>query len=101
MPFTEKQPSPLSVLEVEDPKQCVLIHLMTLMEPIEPLLESPLARPLQQQKTAASDLLSEIGKTKTATEGMLLSNMEKNGRCTLRVAPESKIGLEMMYFLFF
>lgn len=80
MPFTEKQPSPLSILEVEDPKQCVMIHLMTLMEPIEPLLESPLAKPLQQQRGAASELLSEIGRTKTAAEGMLLSNMEKNGK---------------------
>ena len=79
MPFTDKQPSQLNVLEVDDPKQCVMIHLMTLMEPIEPLLESPLARPLLQQKGAASELLQEIGQTKTAVEGMLLSNMEKNG----------------------
>jgi len=79
MPNTDKQPSPLGVLEVEDPKQCVLIHLMSMMESIEPMLESPLARPLQQQRTAASELLADIGRTKTAAEGMLLSNMEKNG----------------------
>lgn len=78
MPFTDKHPSQLNVLEVDDPKQCVMIHLMTLMEPIEPMLESPLARPLLQQKGAASELLQEIGQTKTAVEGMLLSNMEKN-----------------------
>ncbi|XP_049846172.1 uncharacterized protein LOC126469865 isoform X2 [Schistocerca serialis cubense] len=78
MPLTEKSPSFLSVLEVDDPKLCVLLHLMTAMEPIEPVLESPLARPLAQQKTAASDLLCEVGSAKTASEGMLLSNMEKN-----------------------
>jgi hypothetical protein len=50
------------------------------MEPIEPVLESPLVRPLAQQKTAASDLLTEVGSAKTAIEGMLLSNMEKNGK---------------------
>lgn len=56
---------------------------MTPMEPIEPVLESPLARPLTQQKTAASDLLTEVGSAKTAMEGMLLSNMEKNGNACI------------------
>ena len=80
LPLTDKGPSFLSVLEVDDPKLCVLLHLMTPMEPIEPVLESPLARPLAQQKTAASDLLTEVGSAKTAIEGMLLSNMEKDGK---------------------
>ncbi|XP_067000199.1 uncharacterized protein [Anabrus simplex] len=80
MPLTEKSPSFLSVLEVDDPKLCVLLHLMTPQEPIDPVLESPLAKPWQEQKTAASDLLSEVGSAKTAMEGMLLSNMEKNAQ---------------------
>ncbi|XP_023702991.1 uncharacterized protein LOC111862102 isoform X4 [Cryptotermes secundus] len=80
LPLAEKGPSFLNVLEVDDPKLCVLLHLMTPMEPIEPVLESPLARPLTQQKTAASDLLTEVGSAKTAMEGMLLSNMEKNAQ---------------------
>ncbi|KAK7869359.1 hypothetical protein R5R35_012903 [Gryllus longicercus] len=80
MPLTEKSPSFLSVLEVDDPKLCVLLHLMSPLEPIEPVMESPLAKPLQQQKSAASDLLSEIGSAHTAIEGMLLSNMEKNAQ---------------------
>ncbi|XP_069695107.1 uncharacterized protein [Periplaneta americana] len=80
MPLAEKGPSFLNVLEVDDPKLCVLLHLMTPMEPIEPVLESPLARPLAQQKTAASDLLTEVGSAKTAMEGMLLANMEKNAQ---------------------
>lgn len=73
------QLSQLNVLEVDDPKQCVMIHLMTLMEPIEPLLESPLAKPFVEQNVAASELLAEIGQSKTAVEGMLLSNIERNG----------------------
>lgn len=80
MPLTEKSPSFLSVLEVDDPKLCVLVHLMSPLEPIEPVMESPLAKPLQQQRTAASDLLSEVGSAHTAIEGMLLSNMESNAQ---------------------
>ncbi|XP_022193472.1 uncharacterized protein LOC111051300 isoform X1 [Nilaparvata lugens] len=78
LPLAEAKPSVLSVLEVDDPKLCVLIHLMTQMEPIEPILESPLAMPLVKQKSAACDLLSEVGSAKSATEGMLLANLEKN-----------------------
>ncbi|XP_075227004.1 uncharacterized protein LOC142327663 isoform X2 [Lycorma delicatula] len=78
LPLAESKPSVLSVLEVDDPKLCVLIHLMTQMEPIEPLLESPLAMPHIKQKTTACDLLTEVGSAKTATEGMLLANLEKN-----------------------
>lgn len=68
----------LNVLEVDDPKLCVLIHLMTQMESIEPVLESPLALPLVKQRTTACDLLTEVSSTKTAMEGMLLANLEKN-----------------------
>ena len=76
----EKCPSPVSVLEVEDPKLCVLLHLMSPLEPIEPELESPLARPYNDQRSAACALLHEVGEAKTALEGMLLANMEKNGK---------------------
>ncbi|XP_046670663.1 uncharacterized protein LOC124360802 [Homalodisca vitripennis] len=78
LPLPSAKPSQLSVLEVDDPKLCVLIHLMTAMEPIEPILESPLVMPLVKQKTAACDLLTEVGSAKTAMEGMLLSNLERN-----------------------
>lgn len=79
LPLATNKTSMLSVLEVDDPKLCVLIHLMTQMEPIEPLLESPLTMPLVKQKSAACDLLTEVGSAKTAMEGMLLANLEKNG----------------------
>ncbi|XP_059470651.1 uncharacterized protein LOC132193783 [Neocloeon triangulifer] len=78
LPTAEKRPSSLSVLEVDDPKLCVLLHLMTPMTSIEPELESPLARPLVQQKSVAAEILGEVGSAKSATEGMLLSNMEHN-----------------------
>lgn len=80
LPLPSAKPSQLSVLEVDDPKLCVLIHLMTPMEPIEPILESPLAIPLIKQKTAFCDLLTEVGSAKTAMEGMLLSNLERDGK---------------------
>lgn len=79
MPLLENdEQKSLSVLEVDDPKICILIHLMTQMEPIEPILESPLTLPHQKQKRAASDLLNEVGGTRSAAEGMLLCNIEKN-----------------------
>ncbi|KAL1138713.1 hypothetical protein AAG570_008775, partial [Ranatra chinensis] len=78
LPLIESKPSQLSVLEVEDPKLCVLIHLMTQMEPIEPMLESPLAIPSVKQRAAAADLLGEVAASRTAVEGMLLANIEKN-----------------------
>ncbi|XP_026471908.1 uncharacterized protein LOC113376211, partial [Ctenocephalides felis] len=75
---TATSPGPLSVLEVADPKLCVLAHLMSPLEPIDPLLESPLAHPLFKQRTAASELLTEVQQTNTALSGMLLANMERN-----------------------
>lgn len=54
------------------------------MEPIEPLLESPLSMPLVKQKSAACDLLTEVGSAKTAMEGMLLTNLEKNGNSFIK-----------------
>jgi hypothetical protein len=82
LPTAEKRPSSLSVLEVDDPKLSVLLHLMTPMTSIEPDLESPLARPLMQQRNVAAEILGEVGTAKSATEGMLLANMELNGQHT-------------------
>lgn len=86
LPLAEKRPGGLSVLEVDDPKLCVLLHLMTPMTSIEPDLESPLARPLQQQKSVATEILGEVGSAKSATEGMLLSNMESNGLYNINIS---------------
>lgn len=74
----KKRPgSPLSVLEVEDPKQCILAHFMTPLEPLDPLVESPVSRPLVLQRDTAAELLSEIAPT--ASQSILLTNMERNG----------------------
>lgn len=50
----------LSVLEVSDPKVCILAHLMSPLEPIDPILESPLSHPLIKQRAVASELLTEV-----------------------------------------
>ncbi|XP_055694615.1 uncharacterized protein LOC129796581 isoform X2 [Lutzomyia longipalpis] len=76
---TEKQTSgPLSVLEVSDPKLCILAHLMSPLEPIDPLLESPLSYPLLKQRSVAAELVTEVQQSNSAIGGMLLANMEKN-----------------------
>ncbi|XP_055705489.1 uncharacterized protein LOC129803154 isoform X3 [Phlebotomus papatasi] len=76
---SEKQSSgPLSVLEVSDPKLCILAHLMSPLEPIDPLLESPLSHPLLKQRSVAAELVSEVQQSNSAVGGMLLANMEKN-----------------------
>ncbi|EDS34403.1 conserved hypothetical protein [Culex quinquefasciatus] len=72
------QQGPLSVLEVSDPKICILAHLMSPLEPIEPLLESPLAHPLSKQRAVASELLNEVQQGNNAVGGMLLANMERS-----------------------
>lgn len=70
--------SPLSVLEVSDPKVCILVHLMSPLEPIDPVLESPLAHPLVKQRAIAAELVNEVQQANTAVGGMLLANMERN-----------------------
>ncbi|XP_030382580.1 uncharacterized protein LOC115630093 isoform X2 [Scaptodrosophila lebanonensis] len=69
--------SPLNVLEIADPKLCLLVHLMSPLEAIDPLIESPLSYPLAKQRSIASELLTEVQQANTAVGGMLLANMEK------------------------
>lgn len=57
---TDTKQGPLNVLEVSDPKLCILAHLMSTYEPIEPILESPLSHPIIKQRIAASELLHEV-----------------------------------------
>ncbi|XP_076251049.1 uncharacterized protein LOC143190558 isoform X2 [Rhynchophorus ferrugineus] len=68
----------LQVMEVPDPKLCVLCHLMSPLEPIDPILESPLVQPLFKQRVTAGELVNEVSMAKTAVTGMLLANMERN-----------------------
>ncbi|KOB64518.1 Uncharacterized protein OBRU01_20797, partial [Operophtera brumata] len=71
-------PNALSILEIADPKHCILAHLMSPLEPIEPILESPLTKPLFKQRSAAAELVSDVANANTAVGGMLLANMERN-----------------------
>lgn len=76
---TQQNAGPLSVLEVSDPKICTLAHLMSPLEAIDPIVESPLAHPLYKQRAIASELVTEVQQTNMAVGGMLLANMERNG----------------------
>lgn len=78
-----RSPSPsktnaLNMVEIDDPKTCLMFHMMTTLEPIDPVLESPLSDPMARQTAAACSLLTEIAATKVASEGMLLANLEKD-----------------------
>lgn len=52
---------------------------MSPLEPVDPVLESPLVQPLFKQRAIAGELVTEISQAKTAITGMLLANMERNG----------------------
>lgn len=83
-----RSPSPsktnaLNMVEIDDPKTCLMFHMMTTLEPIDPVLESPLSDPMARQTAAACSLLTEIAATKVASEGMLLANLEKDGNIHL------------------
>ncbi|KAI4458564.1 hypothetical protein MML48_7g00014095 [Holotrichia oblita] len=77
-PGEKRTQGSLHVMEVPDPKLCVLCHLMSPLEPIDPILESPLSQPILKQRIAAGELVSEIAQAKTSLTGMLLANMERN-----------------------
>lgn len=53
---------------------------MSQLEPIDPVLESPLINPLFKQRVIAGELVNEVSMAKSAVTGMLLTNMEKNGQ---------------------
>lgn len=81
----------LNMVEVDDPKTCLMFHMMTTLEPIDPVLESPLSDPMARQTAAACSLLTEIAATKVASEGMLLANLEKDGKYERRRFTHSSI----------
>lgn len=56
---------------------------MSPLEPIDPMIESPLSHPLLKQRAIASELLTEVQQANTAIGGMLLTNMERNGGCAI------------------
>lgn len=50
---------------------------MTPLEPLDPLTESPVSRPLVLQRDTAAELVAELAPS--ASQSILLTNMEKNG----------------------
>lgn len=73
----------LSVFEVEDPKQCILIHFMTLLEPLDPLMDPSLTESLTLQRDTAAGIVTEIAPS--AVQSILMVNMEKNGKkCSIK-----------------
>lgn len=57
---------------------------MSPLEPIDPIVESPLSHPMLKQRAIASELLTEVQQANNAIGGMLLVNMERNGMIFLR-----------------
>lgn len=53
---------------------------MSPLEPIDPILESPMSQPMQKQRGIAAELMNEIAQANSASSGMLLANMERNGK---------------------
>lgn len=51
---------------------------MSPLEPIDPVVESPLSHPLLKQRSVAAELLNDVQQANTAVGGMLLANMERN-----------------------
>lgn len=70
---------------------------MSPLEPIDPILESPLIQPLLKQRVAAGELLNEVAQARTAVTGMLLANMERNGN----MANSSKLMISVSFTFFY
>lgn len=71
----------MSVVEVEDPQLIILLHFMTPFMAIQPVFESPLARPGQLQGSMASQLLIDLLRDRPGAHGMLLVSIEQDGKC--------------------
>ncbi|CAB4067016.1 unnamed protein product [Lepeophtheirus salmonis] len=68
----------LNILEVEDPKLGIALHLMPPLTSLNPHLDSPLAAPTELQKKLATDELYSARDLNVCTEGLLLKNLEKD-----------------------
>lgn len=70
---------------------------MSPLEPIDPILESPLQQPLQRQRVIAQELLSEVAQANSATGGMLLANMERNGNLYPLLRTQYKLNINQNF----
>jgi hypothetical protein len=69
----------MSVVEVDDPQLIILLHFMTPFMAIQPIFESPLARPASLQGSMASQLLIDLLRDRPGAHGMLLVSIEQDG----------------------
>lgn len=70
----------MGVVEVEDPQLIILLHFMTPFMAIQPVFESPLARPASLQGSMASQLLIDLLRDRPGAHGMLLVSIEQDGK---------------------
>ncbi|KAK4002415.1 hypothetical protein OUZ56_004243 [Daphnia magna] len=70
----------MSVVEVDDPQLVILLHFMTPFMAIQPIFESPLARPASLQGSMASQLLIDLLRDRPGAHGMLLVSIEQDGK---------------------
>lgn len=68
----------MSVVEVEDPQLVVLLHFMSPFMAVQPVFESPLARPATLQGSIASQLLIDLLRDRPGAHGMLLASIEQD-----------------------
>ena len=69
----------MSVVEVDEPQLVILLHFMTPFMAIQPVFESPLARPASLQGQLASQLLVDLLRDRPGSHGMLLVSIEQDG----------------------
>lgn len=70
----------MSFVDVQDPQLVVLLHFMTPFMAIQPVFESPLARPASLQGNMASQLLVDLLRDRPGAHGMLLASIESDGK---------------------
>lgn len=75
----------MSVVEVDDPQLIILLHFMTPFMAIQPVFESPLARPASLQGSMASQLLIDLLRDRPGAHGMLLVSIEQDGKFLIQV----------------
>ena len=69
----------MTVVEVDDPQPMIMLHFMTPLMAVQPVFESPLARPAALQRNMATQLLVDLLRDRPGAHGMLLVSIEQEG----------------------
>ena len=69
----------MNVVQVDEPQLVVMLHFMTPFMAVQPIFESPLARPQALQRTMASQLLIDLLRDRPGAHGLLLASIEQDG----------------------